>query len=176
MQTANAAFLYGYEVLAIVSGANSAAFLHELKKFIVEKYYAIGISIQFMNLADLQSRYQQTIIAIEEGKTGIYDASLIAYKNLLKNAKEANREAAFLHPALQILKQYDTSHNTELFKTLFEYLCHERNKIETAKVLYLHRNSLSYRLNQIEELTGTNFNKSDERHFALFSFLLENNG
>jgi DNA-binding PucR family transcriptional regulator len=162
--------------LAIVSDLNVADFLHEIKKIIVEKYYAIGISIQFATLTELRSRYQQTLITIAEGKTGIYDASLIAYKNLLKTAKEANGNAAFLHPALQILRDYDTGHNTDLYKTLFEYLCHERNKIETAKVLYLHRNSLGYRLNQIEELTGTSFAQSDERHFALLSFLLENSG
>ncbi|WP_169313431.1 PucR family transcriptional regulator [Treponema primitia] len=173
MNTLNTVFLYGQEVLAIVSENQVNTFLAELLKIIVIKYYAIGISMQFAQLTELRSRYRQAIAAIDEGTSGVHDASIVAYTHLLKIAREANRDTLFQHPALQILKAYDTAHNTELYKTLFEYLYHGHNKNEAARVLFLHRNSLNYRLNKIKELTGAKFDNPDEQNFALLSFLLE---
>jgi hypothetical protein len=173
MKSPNTAFIYQQEVLAIIPESNAKQFLHELYTIITKKYYAIGISLPFSRLTDLSSRYRQAVIALGLGDGETHDCSRFAFKQLLKTAKEANSEAAFLHPALQILKDYDTSHNTEFYKTLYEYLRHERNKVETAKFLHLHRNSLTYRLTQIEELTGLDLHNSDERNFVLLSFLIQ---
>jgi sugar diacid utilization regulator len=58
---------------------------------------------------------------------------------------------------------YDREHRSELLKTLFTYL-NEFGALEaTAAKLYVHRNSLRYRLVRIAELTGWDLNDPEQR-------------
>ena len=48
----------------------------------------------------------------------------------------------------------DRAQNTELVRTLREYLSGIRSWNDTADALHIHRQTLGYRLRQIEALTG----------------------
>ncbi|MGO9581455.1 MAG: PucR family transcriptional regulator [Acidimicrobiales bacterium] len=61
------------------------------------------------------------------------------------------------------LIDYDREHRSELLKTLIAYL-NEFGALEaTAAKLYVHRNSLRYRLARIAELTGWDLNDPEQR-------------
>lgn len=61
------------------------------------------------------------------------------------------------------LIDYDREHRSELLKTLIAYL-NEFGALEvTASKLFVHRNSLRYRLVRISELTGWDLNDPDQR-------------
>jgi hypothetical protein len=61
------------------------------------------------------------------------------------------------------LIDYDREHRSELLKTLIAYL-NEFGALEaTAAKLYVHRNSLRYRLLRINELTGWDLNDPEQR-------------
>jgi len=61
------------------------------------------------------------------------------------------------------LIDYDREHRSELLKTLYAYL-NEFGALETtAAKLYVHRNSLRYRLARIAELTGWDLNDPEQR-------------
>lgn len=59
---------------------------------------------------------------------------------------------AFVHPMLRRLQEYDQAHGTALLHTLCVYLLQEQNLHETACQLYIHRNTLVYRLQRIRTL------------------------
>lgn len=50
--------------------------------------------------------------------------------------------------------EYDQSNDTKLIETLIAYLQNQMSIQNTASALYLHKNSLQYRLNKIESLLG----------------------
>jgi hypothetical protein len=61
------------------------------------------------------------------------------------------------------LIEYDREHRSELLKTLIAYL-NEFGALEaTATKLYVHRNTLRYRLIRIAELTGWDLNDPEQR-------------
>jgi hypothetical protein len=61
------------------------------------------------------------------------------------------------------LIEYDREHRSELLKTLIAYL-NEFGALEaTAAKLFVHRNSLRYRLVRINELTGWDLNDPEQR-------------
>lgn len=60
----------------------------------------------------------------------------------------------YIHPAIRILMAYDRKHHTEFLRTLKSYIENLGNSGKILKELHIHRNSLSYRLAKIEELTG----------------------
>ncbi len=78
-----------------------------------------------------------------------------------------------IHPLLFELQDYDRSHRTDLYKTLYVYLKNERSPIATAKELNLHRNSLTYRLKQLEELMRYNLDDFNTRLHILISYKIE---
>lgn len=65
--------------------------------------------------------------------------------------KVANKE-------LERLKEHDEKHGGHLTETLCVLMEKSGSKKETADALYLHRNTLGYRIRQIEQLTGYDLN------------------
>jgi purine catabolism regulator len=56
--------------------------------------------------------------------------------------------------AIGPLLDYDRDHNGALVHTLEVFLRCERNRVKAAEELFIHYNTLRYRLGQIEKLTG----------------------
>jgi purine catabolism regulator len=67
------------------------------------------------------------------------------------------------------LAEYDRKHRGELLHTL-EVLLHYPTLSQTAQSLHIHRNTLLYRLQRIQELTNLNLEDGETRltlHLAL---------
>jgi purine catabolism regulator len=56
--------------------------------------------------------------------------------------------------ALGAVLAYDRNHNGALLQTLEAFLRSDGNRVRAAEELYIHYNTLRYRLTQIEQLTG----------------------
>ena len=56
--------------------------------------------------------------------------------------------------AIGPLLEYDRDHNGALVHTLEVFLRCERNRVRAAEELFIHYNTLRYRLGQIDRLTG----------------------
>ena len=52
------------------------------------------------------------------------------------------------------------------------YLQLERNVVQTAKTLFIHRSTLFYRLDRIRKLVELDLDKESERLYLQLSFLL----
>ncbi len=55
---------------------------------------------------------------------------------------------------IEHVEAYDREHNSDLVRTLRVFFAANANVSEAADRLYLHRNSLPYRLARVQELTG----------------------
>ena len=65
--------------------------------------------------------------------------------------------SADLRPFRELIERveaYDRRHNSDLIRTLRVFFAANANASEAADRLYLHRNSLPYRLARVQELTG----------------------
>ena len=82
----------------------------------------------------------------------------------LAEALRADPEkAAYYNGLLAPLRRYDDEHHGDLMKTLDAYLRHGGNSTRTANALFIHRNSLRYRLARIQALTGLDHDDPDVR-------------
>ncbi|MBN2500655.1 MAG: helix-turn-helix domain-containing protein [Anaerolineales bacterium] len=75
---------------------------------------------------------------------------LLEYNPELKN---------FLEDVLGPLFSHDV--NSQFIETLEAYFEHKGNLSQTADALYIHRNTLSYRLERIADISGLNLNNPD---------------
>ena len=77
-----------------------------------------------------------------------------------------------LHPALNAIEQYDQKNQTDLLNTLKVYLENDCNAQKCGRLLFLHRNSLVYRINRIQSIAGCDLSDPCERSYLRISLLL----
>nr|WP_237449182.1 MULTISPECIES: helix-turn-helix domain-containing protein [unclassified Paenibacillus] len=80
-----------------------------------------------------------------------------------KIISEQNDLADFCHPVIQKLIAYDNAHKTSLLPTLEAYLQYVDTPNIAAKTLFIHRNTLFYRINRIRELFEIDLSDGDIR-------------
>ena len=83
---------------------------------------------------------------------------------------------SFCHPALRVLQRYDEENHTELLETLRVYISTNCNQKLTSELMFAHRNTVSYRRQQIIDLTGIDFLDPDtlfqlEYSFKIYQFM-----
>ncbi|WNS44398.1 PucR family transcriptional regulator ligand-binding domain-containing protein [Paenibacillus sp. MMS20-IR301] len=74
------------------------------------------------------------------------------------------------------LLRYDKEHDSNMLLTFYHYLECRGSLIETANSLYIHRNSVKYRLERIRDITGFDLNDPREQfvcHLCLIYYYLQ---
>ena len=80
-----------------------------------------------------------------------------------------DRLVYFAHPAITVLMRYDSVNGTDFCDFLFSYINNDCSILKTAEAMYLHRNTVSNKLNRIKELFGIDLNDNFLRRKLLFS-------
>lgn len=93
---------------------------------------------------------------------------LMIYEN-----KDNEKAVSLYNKIYQPLTAYDRNHNANLIVTLDTYLEKNNNAVQTAKTLFLHRNSLLYQLKKIEGLTGMKFNDPEDEFQLRMGYYLK---
>ena len=78
----------------------------------------------------------------------------------MRNSQEAAR---FFRKTLGKLIAYDNERNAELVTTLEGFFACHGNLTQTANKLHIHRNTLTYRLEQIASITQLDLDDPDAR-------------
>ncbi len=113
--------------------------------------------------------------AIEQRVINCADVDDLGVYTLLYPLRDDPALAAFKSSLLGELDKYDQRRGSELISTLEAYLRAGGALSEAAEQLGIHRNTLSYRLQRISELTGRDLSDPGERlllHLAVLSLRL----
>ncbi len=86
--------------------------------------------------------------------------------HLLYRLQTCEELSDFYVQTLGPLAAYDAAHDTQFIPTLEAFFAHHGNVSQTAESLYLHRNSLLYRLERIRDIAALDLDVADDR-FAL---------
>lgn len=172
IEVSNISLTYKEDIVCVVAGNKTEAFLEGVMEVINPRYYMIGTALPFEGWEDIPLRYGQACFAIDMGKKipGVYRCEDFAFEHLVSSVVDANYAMELCHPALFRLKNYDKEQNTEFYQTLYYYLANERSMVKTAKAMGIHRNTLSYRIGRICELIKSNLEDPDERAFIYLSY------
>lgn len=118
--------------------------------------FRAAVSAPLSDWNDLPRARKEAEFAMEAGKRYrtremIHDAKKLGLARLLYGLPSDVR-AAFLQEMLP--DHVLNSLSPELRETIFAFLEHGQQLADTARFLYIHRNTLQYRLERISELTG----------------------
>ena len=126
---------------------------------------------------ELNGYYHQAAIALEfalekGGKIALCGYADIAVRYIGRALSACIPSRLIYHQGLCTLRAYDEANNTDLYETLRQYLNCGQNTTQTARVLYIHRNSLMYRLEKIWQLTELDLSDPEVRIRLMLSFYL----
>ncbi len=124
----------------------------------------IGIGTVAVHLRDLAKSYKEAQIAIEVGKVFDTERYIINYENLGIGRLIYQLPTTLCEMFLQeVFKKnpIDALDQETLF-TIYKFFENNLNVSETARKLFVHRNTLVYRLEKIKKLTGLDLREFDD--------------
>lgn len=161
-------------ILLNISGAKEDDLLHLLGQWFQKSRYHAGISFPFKELLHIPGSYNQASIALEHGELqagSLYPIRAAALPYIM-HTLNAYVTPDIVHPALGKLAAYDARHNTAYMDTLKAFLENERSPVKTARQLHIHRNTLTQRLNRLQEQFSLDLEDPQERFYLLISFMV----
>ena len=134
-------------------------------------YMGASNSVQGFNLIPML--LEQAMYALEYGcgessPQRICDFCACAVDYIIQSQYSAQRCLAACHQDIYRLYRQDKM----LYETFRAYLMHDCSVSKTVQVLYVHKNTVLYRLRRIEELLGCGLNDSYTKMYMRLSFRL----
>ncbi|MNK99938.1 Purine catabolism regulatory protein [compost metagenome] len=129
---------------------------------------SIGVGMLYPDLLSIPRAYREAQHAVKIGRAlgGTHSitsfSELGIYRMLLQFAESRNPNEFFCE-ALERLLEYDQQADKELVKTLRAFLECNGNLTETSDRLFIHRNTLKYRLERIRDITQIDLDDSENR-------------
>ena len=141
-----------------------AAQIEEALRLDGESRVFVGVGTMAMHLRDLAKSYKEAQIAIEVGKVFDTERYIINYENLGIGRLIYQLPTTLCEMFLQeVFKKnpIDALDQETLF-TIYKFFENNLNVSETARKLFVHRNTLVYRLEKIKKLTGLDLREFDD--------------
>jgi sugar diacid utilization regulator len=166
-----------------LSSSSIVAEIKELAKILQDRIQikyrgmnlSIGIGRMKPGLLYVHESFKEAIKCIKFLKNYHFEQHILCYTDLgvqrfiLQNSEEELID--FIQEILGPLIEYEQSRKGDLMSTLFVYFENNQNINKTADSLYIHKNTLNYRLKRIEEILMTDFTESQQ----LFNIHLASN-
>lgn len=135
-----------------------------------------GISNPFYDVDQLHFYYEQAVYAWERGRRKMEEKSIHEFylwaREYIVLSDSLEKSYHAVHPdIIDLRKSKDVKHINAL-ETLRVYLEQERSPARTAEKLFLHKNTLLYRLNKVIERLNCNLEDSYTREYLKLSIMV----
>jgi PucR family transcriptional regulator, purine catabolism regulatory protein len=138
-----------------------------LNDLLTEVEISWGVALKREEASGFHSSYREAKSALDIGLSQDGTGSRTFYKDtrinrLLLAVAEIDHIGKIVEDTVGPLAEYDRKRNTDLIETFITYNKYNGNVSQTARALHLHRQSLLYRLRNIETLTNLSLVQSDD--------------
>ncbi len=135
---------------------------------------AIGLGQPARDIASWRTSYRDSVQALDLARrlqtdTPLYIGDLGVYQ-LILSLSDREKLVNFCDRTLGALTEYDLRQHADLIKTLEAFFTCHGNLSQTAEMLIVHRNTLLYRMNRINDIAAIDLNRPETRlalHLAL---------
>lgn len=151
---------------------------HALHSLARGEQISIGCGKLTHSIHCLWKSYRQAKSIQKLQKNGKLDHSLIFYSDmgiykLLMGIEDKEIIEEYYIKTIRPLLDYDEKNNSDLTVVLRTYLKHNGSVKETADELYVHRNTINYKLARISQILTMDLSKLDTRLQLNVGFMLE---
>ena len=124
----------------------------------------IGISEPHEELIEIPEAYEEARGAIDVGRVYHANRSIFIYRNLLleRFLREVSPEMSMGYNSMIFNRKTARLFNEEMVHTIETFFDNSLNLSETARKLYIHRNTLVYRLEKVQRAIGLDLRNFDD--------------
>lgn len=125
----------------------------------------VGIGRSYIDISQLYKSQEQAKLIVEHLSKGT-TKSIIHYDDLgiyriLAHDELKGELIDFCKDTIMPLIEYDKEYDSELVKTLKQYFKFNGNMKKVSEKMYMHYNTIVYRVNKIKAITGMDIEESD---------------
>lgn len=147
--------------------------LENFLPFLKRKNLPMAVSSRVSKLTEIKDRYFEAKSTMHYAKKLHREGLLFKYKDFRFYDLLSHVEGdlvRYCNESLLKLRQFDKDNSTEYCKTLKIYLENNQNINLTANKLFIHRNTLSYRITKVKELLEMDFMNGEQVFNILYTF------
>ncbi|ONI48121.1 MAG: CdaR family transcriptional regulator [Candidatus Epulonipiscioides saccharophilum] len=125
---------------------------------------AIGVGTVVYDLKDVSNSYKEAAMSLEVGKIFNYEAKISTYSKLGVGRIIYQLPVTLCRMFIdEVLKGKKITHfDEETLSTVNKFFENSLNVSETSRQLYIHRNTLVYRLDKLLKMTGLDLREFDD--------------
>lgn len=129
---------------------------------------SVGIGCSAGDVSQIRKSYKEALDALcianlmYESNTIMFFEGLGAFPFLFELEQSSNMRCFFERIIGKVI-QYDRKNNSELIKTLTYYFKYDCNLRVTSERMYIHKNTVLYRIRKVEELTDLKLTNPEHR-------------
>lgn len=135
-----------------------------------------GISPSKQGYAAISDGYRKAVMALKvatlHGENCVGYSDMGIYK-LLVHIKDTSVLHEIYDETLGTLEEFDSANGTDYMETLKRYLENDSSVQEVARITFVHRNTVNYKLRRIKEILGCELNYEDKLRLMLSFFIKE---
>lgn len=160
-----------------LADADAPDLCKKLRELAQEFGIPVGASCVFTDLNELDEAKRQAQCSCAYAQHNRVGAGLADYndyklQDLLSQAGKAFSLRPFCDEVLLQIREHDHAHQTEYEQTLRVYLASGQSLQATANLLFIHKNTVIYRIGKLRELFGINFGDCRQLAQLYCSFLI----
>lgn len=140
--------------------------------------YNFGVGNIYYQMANLRKSYKEAKKALEIGRLFMGENKIFLYSELgiyrlLFMIEKKEEVIEFCTDTIGCLLEYDKKNDDSLCNCLEVFLVNNGNIAKTSKDLYVHPNTLAYRLKKIGTVLGKDINDSKTRFNLYFALMIK---
>lgn len=149
----------------------------QLEGRLEQRQVRIGVGRKYIDPTEIFRSYQEAKVALklgyllpEQTRTSFFmelGVERILYNHELQDLQEFYRET------LEDLDRFDKAQKNDLMETLETYIAHRCDLKRTADALFVHKNTLRYRLKKIEEILEINIEDFNDILSLMLAFKIK---
>ncbi|MEK4487312.1 PucR family transcriptional regulator ligand-binding domain-containing protein [Psychrobacillus sp. FSL H8-0484] len=153
--------------ISVSEAKQYATELHDELGKRIKKTFLIGIGQQYQEIKSLYKSFSEANEMIRlmqhmNEKNEVSHFEDYSVYHLLDSNISSSELEDFFQKCLGKIYEHDKLHTTSYISTLENYFNNNQNVSETSKAMYLHRNTLIYRIEKIKEILNTDLKNSEE--------------
>lgn len=141
-------------------------FLRRSRRRMPNRAIFCGLGSKVQDVRHVHRSYARAVYAVKAAKrkkTDYVNFDSLDIERILYSVCDKALFEEMGHHTLKPVLDYDAKHDADLFETLFSYLSHNGSVKSVAEELFIHKNTIVYRMGKIRELLGAELEEGNER-------------
>lgn len=150
-------------------------FIVRAKHRMPEKEIFVGVGtkvrdVKNVKVSYLRAKYALAFAEREESDIKLFDE--MGLYRLIYSCEDPGILDEMGETVLKVLLDYDKKHASDLVETLYQYLKLDGSVAKVSQEMYIHKNTIVYRMNKIKQMLGTELDTMDEKMMYYMACLI----